>query len=176
MTPPETLNTERLRLRLPVQGDAPFVCSYACDPKVARYMAWPRHTSIADTRTFLARCTRVWEDASAFPWLLVRTTDGQPLGMVELRIESFRADVGFVVHPDVWGQGYAPEAVAALRDWALAQPDIYRFWAFCDVENHASRRVLEKVGMRHEGILRRWAVLPNISDEPRDCHCYALVQ
>jgi len=46
----------------------------------------------------------------------------------------------------------------------------------CDVENPASGRVLEKVGMRREGMLRRQMIHPNVSDAPRDCYCYAVVK
>jgi len=44
------------------------------------------------------------------------------------------------------------------------------------VENLASARVLEKAGMHREGMLRRWSVHPNVSPEPRDCLCYAIVR
>jgi RimJ/RimL family protein N-acetyltransferase len=58
-------------------------------------------------------------------------------------------------------------------DWALTQPTIYRVWATCDVDNLASARLLEKIGMQREGLLRRWIIPPNISEVPRDCWCYA---
>jgi hypothetical protein len=45
--------------------------------------------------------------------------------------------------------------------------------AFCDVKNTASARVLEKLGMLRESLLRRWIIHPNISPEPGDCYVYA---
>ncbi len=75
-----------------------------------------------------------------------------------------------------WGQGIMTEAARAVVQWAWSQSEIYRIWAVGDVENVASARVLEKVGMQHEGILRRFINHPNISDTPRDCHCYARVK
>ena len=75
-----------------------------------------------------------------------------------------------------WGRGYMTEALKELIDWALKQKDIYRIWAVCDVDNLASARVMEKAGMQLEGTLRRWSVHPNISPEPRDSHCYAIVK
>ena len=68
------------------------------------------------------------------------------------------------------------EAASAVVDWALAQPQIYRVWAICDHENLASARVMEKIGMQREGLMRRGIVHPNISDEPRDCWVYARVR
>jgi RimJ/RimL family protein N-acetyltransferase len=68
------------------------------------------------------------------------------------------------------------EVVRAVNDWALAQPEVHRVWAVCDVDNLASARVMEKAGMAREGKLRRWAVHPNLSTEPRDFWCYARVK
>ena len=72
------------------------------------------------------------------------------------------------------------EAVRAVTQWALAQPGIFRVWAVCDIDNHASARVLEKAGMQLEGILRRWSGHPaadqSAPEVPRDCVCYAIVK
>ena len=68
------------------------------------------------------------------------------------------------------------EALQPLVNWVINQPEIYRVWAVCDCENLASARVLEKIGMTREGVLRRWLIHPNLSDVPRDCLCYAKVK
>jgi RimJ/RimL family protein N-acetyltransferase len=65
------------------------------------------------------------------------------------------------------------EAVRAVVEQALGLPHIYRVAAICDVENVASARVMEKVGMLREGVLRRAVLHPNISAEPRDAYIYA---
>jgi ribosomal-protein-alanine N-acetyltransferase len=82
---------------------------------------------------------------------------------------------GYALARTYWGQGFASEVVRMLVNWMLAQPNIYRIWAVCDLENRASDRVLEKSGLICEGVLRRWLIHPNISNEPRDCACYATV-
>jgi len=68
------------------------------------------------------------------------------------------------------------EALGALVNWVSAQPGIYRLWALCDVENIASARVMEKVGMQREGVLHRLLIHPAVSDKPRGCYCYALAK
>ena len=68
------------------------------------------------------------------------------------------------------------EAVSGLIQWAFAQPEIFRVWATCDVDNVASARLLESVGMQLEGTLCAWILHPNVSDTPRDCLCYAVVK
>jgi RimJ/RimL family protein N-acetyltransferase len=96
--------------------------------------------------------------------------------MIEIRVDEFKADVGYVISRENWGQGIATEALRSLVDWALSDDSIYRVWALCDVENPASARVLEKVGMQRKGVLRRQMIHPNVSDAPRDCYCYAVVK
>ena len=68
------------------------------------------------------------------------------------------------------------ESARARIEWAFQHPVIYRVYATTDVENVASWRVMEKAGMECEGILRRYIVQPNISDEPRDSYIYAIVK
>jgi RimJ/RimL family protein N-acetyltransferase len=96
--------------------------------------------------------------------------------MLEARVKNHTVDLGYVLVPRLWRRGLMSEAVAGLVKWALAQPEIYRIWAVCDVENVASARLLESVGMQLEGTLRRWLVHPNVGDLPRDCLCYAIVK
>jgi RimJ/RimL family protein N-acetyltransferase len=96
--------------------------------------------------------------------------------MIEIRVNDFKADVGYALSPRFWGEGVATEALSSLVEWASAQSSIYRIWAVCDVDNLASSRVLEKVGMQREGLLRRYTMHPNISAEPRDCYCYAIAK
>jgi RimJ/RimL family protein N-acetyltransferase len=174
MKPPAEIETVRLRLRLPAMEDATAIFEqYAQDPEVTRFLAWKAHRYVDETREFLRRCRSVWKEGSAFPWTIARKSDDQLLGMIEMRIADHAANLGYVLAKPFWGKGYAPEAVEALIKWGLNQREIYRVWAVCDVENQASARVLEKAGMLREGTLGRWIILPNCSDEPRDCYCYA---
>jgi ribosomal-protein-alanine N-acetyltransferase len=174
--PPAALETSRLLLRKPVPADALHIFeAYAQDPEVARYMTWPPHTSVETTMGFVAFCLDNWEQEEAFPWVIVRRDSGSLIGMVEARIRMPAIDVGYVLARGHWGQGFMTEAVQTVVDWALAQPGVFRVWATCDVENTRSARVLERVGMQREGILRRWIMHPNVSDEARDCYCYARV-
>jgi RimJ/RimL family protein N-acetyltransferase len=80
-----------------------------------------------------------------------------------------------VLARSAWRQGYATEAARAVVAWGLAQPEMHRVWAVCDVENPASGRVLEKAGMTREACLRAWAVMPAFPG-PRDVWCYAAIK
>jgi RimJ/RimL family protein N-acetyltransferase len=149
---------------------------YASDPHVARFMTWTPHRNVDETKEFLSRCERVWNDGSAFPWGLWHKSDGAFIGLLEIRVGLTAVDVGYAAARRWWRQGFMTEALTVVVQWALAQPTIYRVWATCDVENVASARLLERVGMEREGVLRRWLVHPNVSDAPRDCFCYSIVR
>lgn len=176
MKPPESFETARLLLRLPRMDDVESIYNYARDPEVSKYLIWRPHESVEITREFLRRCIRCWEDQSAFPWIITLKADCSLLGMIELRIDKFRADFGYGIARQYWGYGYTTEAATVVVDWAIDQERIFRVWAICDLENVASARVLEKAGLQREGILRRFIIHPNISNEPRDCFCYSIVK
>ena len=175
--PPEILETNRLLLRLPVMEDAQALFQkYARDPEVTKYLIWRPHETILVTREFIHRCILCWQAGTAFPWVVVRRDDRELVGMLELRIDKFQADLGYVIAREYWGNGFATEITRSVIEWAMSQKNIFRVWATCDIENSASARVLEKAGMQREGVLRRYIIHPNISPEPRDSYCYAIVK
>ncbi len=175
MKPPETLNTSRLLLRLPITDDAETIFQkYAQDVEVTKFLTWHPHQKVEESREFVNRCEHCWEDGTAYPWVITRKEDNELLGMIEMRIDGFSADIGYVIAREYWGNGFAPEAVGVIIDWALKQDGIHRVWAVCDVDNVASARVMEKVGMHNEGILHQHILHPNIDSDLRDCFCYSI--
>ncbi len=177
MSPPEIIETRRLTLRPPLLADADDIfADYAQDIEVVRYMIWRPHKDVEETRDFIRRSKFAWEEGSAYPWIITRKEDGRIIGMIESRIRDFSMDIGYVLARAYWNQGYMPEAAQAIVDWGLGQDGIFRIWALCDVDNLASARVMEKIGMQREGILRRWILHPNVSSEPRDVFCYSIVK
>jgi RimJ/RimL family protein N-acetyltransferase len=176
MKPPATFETARLRLRPPVMDDAPIIfATWAQDPEVSRYVTWPPHRSVDDSRDFLRYCADGWAKHGPFAWAIDLREGHRLVGTIELRPQGHRVELGYVLARPYWGRGLMSEAVRVLVDWALDQPDVHRTWAVCDVDNPASARVLEKAGMEREGKLRRWATV-NASPRPRDAWCYARVK
>jgi [ribosomal protein S5]-alanine N-acetyltransferase len=177
LNPQLTWETARLVARPAASADAEsvFEC-YASDPAVATFMTWRPHRGIGETVEFLRRCEQEWIDGSAFSWTLWMKGRGELAGVIEMRPSGAAVVLGYALGRRWWRQGLMSEALTAVVQWALARPEIYRVWATCDVENVASARVLERVGMEREGVLRRWLVHPNLGDTPRDCLCYAIVK
>ena len=191
-SPPATLETARLRLRRPQMDDAPAIYArYASDPEVTRYLPWRPHRDVEETRTFLSSLLSAMASGRTHAWVIESKEDCRLIGFVSMGIQSAREGdflstheerryykVGFAYHlaRSEWGRGYATEAARAVVDWALDQPRIFRIWTLCDIENEASLRVLEKLGLEREGVLKRWSIRPNLSPEPRDSYCYAITR
>jgi len=174
---PQTIETARLILRRPVIDDAPAIFEgYAQDPDVVRYLMWQPHRSIADTNDFLVTVAQRIQQGKEQSWAITRKGDDRLIGMVAVRPNGFKHDLGYVLARPHWGRGIMTEATRAVVDLSLSDPQVRRVWAVCDVDNTASSRVMEKVGMTFEGVLRRWVIHPNVSPDPRDALCYALVR
>ena len=164
-------------LRVPKLTDAVVLFdTYMQDPEVTLYVMWRPHMSVDQTIEFLKGCVTAWEGERRFPYVILLKETDNPIGMVELHISGSTVGIGYVIGRAYWGKGFVTEAVRAVVNWALNQACIYRVCADCDVENTASVRVMEKVGMQCEGVMRRHIIHPNISDVPRDCYLYAIVK
>jgi ribosomal-protein-alanine N-acetyltransferase len=174
---PERFETDRLALRRTTAADASAIFDgYAHDPEVTRYLTWRPHRTIDDTRAYLAGCTDGWDAGTDLTWALTLAGDDRLIGMIAARPRRHMVDLGYVLARDHWGRGFMTETTIALVALAFEDAAVHRVWAVCDVDNVASARVLEKAGMTHEGVLRRWIIHPNISPDPRDVHCFARVR
>ena len=174
---PERFELEGLMLRRLCVDDAEAVFeSYAQDPEVTRWLTFKTHDHVSHAQDYCLAMEKAWEAGRTFCYALIDPADHTLFGSIALRVDGFHAAFGYDMARSQWGHGHGSRALTALVEFALNQPTIFRAWAFCDVENSASARVMEKAGMRLEGVLRRWHVAPNTSPEPRDCFAYAKVR
>lgn len=168
------IETERLLLRPPRQNDAAAIFErYASDPEVTRYLGWPRHESVQDTRAFVGFSVAEWARWGVGPVVVIDRESGTLLGSSGLVME--RADLaatGYVFARDAWGKGYATESLRAMIALA-AEFKVVRLYALCHVDHQASWHVLEKCGFKREGVLPHHSVFPNLSSEPLDVLSYA---
>jgi len=174
---PDQFETERLTLRRPEPPDAArLFAAYVTDQEVTRYLTWRPHHSVVETEGYIAACIENWSNGSNRTYM-VDQSEQRTIGAFDLRPQPKGAvSFGYVLARPFWGRGYMTEALRAVGDWALTQEGVWRFWAYCDISNPASARVMQKAGLSFEGTLRRWEIAPNIDEAPRDCHCYARVK
>lgn len=174
MSAPPLIRTARLTLRRPRAEDAKAIFrGFASIPEATRFMSWRTHRTLDDTRAFLDFAANGWARDGVGAYLIER--EGAVIGTTGLHPETpTRAETGYILRPDAWGQGYATEAGRAMVDLARTLGFV-RVQAHCHVDHHASARVLEKCGMALEGILRAHTVLPNHSPHPADMKVYARI-
>ena len=152
------LRTPRLVLRDFSGDDFAALARYHRDPRYREFIPAPANGD-ESTRELLDRFIG-WqgeEPRSRFQLAVARTSSGEMIGSVGLRRrapEKRVADVGFELAPPHWGQGYATEAAAALVGYGFSELGLHRVFAHCIGENEASARVLARIGMRREGVLR----------------------
>jgi RimJ/RimL family protein N-acetyltransferase len=107
--------------------------------------------------------------------VLLVCEDGDPVGVVflqDLDRHARRAELGYFVHPNEHGQGYATRGAALLVDHAFADYDLARVYAEVIAGNDASMRVLEKLGFEPEGVLRSHSF---VQGERVDKHLFGLL-
>ena len=177
-TPPETpwfpIRTERLLLRELRADDHDDMHAYALDPDTVRFMEWgPNTPEVTRERMafVLDQQTRWPRDTVDLAVELVAAR--RMIGSISLRRDGRGgADFGYAYGSPWWRKGYGFEAAQALATVAFGTLGVHRLQATCDVRNAGSIAVLEKLGMRREGTLRKNLL---VRDGWRDTHVYGLL-
>jgi len=171
---PDVIETERLRLRPFELGDVSDVLSYAQDPEWARYLrALPRPYERGDAERFIAR--QLLLDRATHPTWAIEY-EGTVIGGINFRlnVEHRSAELGYSVARSLWNRGLCTEAARAVIDHAFSTHEgLNRVHARADDQNKASQRVMEKVGMVKEGVLRLNRVE---GGEAFDEACYSILR
>lgn len=151
------LRTERLVLRPFGAEDAPRVQVLVDDPDIARNtLTIPHPYPAGMAATWISGHAGAWEEGRAGVWAVCLADGGALVGAAGLHLERAhrRAEIGYWVAREHWGRGIATEAVRALVDHAFDELELERLFAHHFPWNPASGRVMEKAGMRREGVLR----------------------
>lgn len=150
------LDSRRLLLRPYTQGDAPEVQRLASDRRVAGpTAAIPHPYPEGAAQAWIATNADLFSSGRGVSYAITLQSTSQLVGTVSLLDVSSahtRAEVGYWVGFDYWGQGYCAEALACLLDFGLGHFAITRFVGRCAASNLASAKVLEKCGFSREGV------------------------
>jgi [ribosomal protein S5]-alanine N-acetyltransferase len=159
MSAPAVIQTERLTLRPLTLEDAPTVQQLAGRREIAAMtLSIPHPYSLEQAQDWLAKRLAAVTEGKDVVFGIVSNNTGQLIGAVGLReidADHSRAEMGFWIGVDWWGQGYATEASRAVVRCGFEQLKLNRIYAHHMTKNPASGRVLEKVGLRREGLLRQ---------------------
>jgi [ribosomal protein S5]-alanine N-acetyltransferase len=126
-----------------------------------RYWSSTPHADEERTRESLAAIIAEVDRGEVLQWAIERRTDGRVLGSITLMLEEGqpRAEIGYILGREHWGQGYAREAQCRAIDYAFDDLGLHRLEADTHPDNAGSTRSLERLGFQREGRLReRWLV------------------
>ncbi len=171
---PTELRTKRLILRPFQQTDADDVLAYAADEEWQRYIAilpqpYTRDHAVEFCETETARD---WTRDAVF----AIEFEGQVIGAVNMTVDARNqvAELGYGIARERWGKGVARQAVGMLLDWAFPTYDLARVFARVDTRTDRLWRLLERLGMTREGLLRSATL--TIRGERRDEFVYGLLR
>lgn len=155
---PAEIHTERLLLRRITRNDEDDIFEYASNPEVARYMSWSAHRTIEDTRDFLNYLDDVESERLQIDRGIVLKETNKLVGTIAFVTLDFSlciAELGYCLSNQYWGKGIIVEAANAMIQAAVKYLNIHRIEAECEIDNFKSERVMQKLGMQQEGVLRQ---------------------
>ncbi|MGY3777366.1 GNAT family N-acetyltransferase [Isobaculum melis] len=147
------LETERLFLRPWQKTDVADLYDYAKLPNVGPQAGWAPHQNLAESQKILEMF--IAEDDT---WAVVLKEENKVIGAVGLHDRKPKEElahlpqreIGYVLHPDYWGNGYMPEAVKKVIDFSFNELKLALLWCGHYDFNEKSRRVVQKVGFQFE--------------------------
>ena len=152
------ITTERLLLRKPCPEDAADLAVAYADPQVVRFIGDGSTATLTEVEEGIEQWLERWESWGLSLCSLERREDGRVLGRAGFlrwnpetwQVGGNETELGWLLAREYWGQGYATEAAAALRDWALGERGLTRLISLIRHENVQSVRVAERIGERYE--------------------------
>ena len=172
---PSRIETERLFLhRLRYEDAEEIFYAYASKPEATRYLSWATHQSVDETRSFLRYAVDSWNYGTDFSYA-IRLKNNVLIGSIGLLHDDGKVQLGYVISPSHWKNGYTTEACSRILSVLASRKDLYRIGTFVDADNFASIQVLKKCGMVEEARLPKWFRFINQDNEPKDCILFRFV-
>lgn len=172
----QPIESERLIIRTLRMSDLQDCFALTSDAHVmSKTVALTKHTSLNECSDYLKQIIDAYEHNNAAWWAVTEKNTDRVIGFcgyVNYAPHFNRAELGYLIAYEQWNKGYGTEACKAVIKYGFMGMQLHRVEATVDTENSASIRVLEKLGMQREGLLRE-RVLCN--GEYRDRYMYGLL-
>lgn len=160
MWKPPQLETERLILRPIVLEDAFYIYEYAKVEEVSLYTLWEPHKSVADSEAFIKDYVfKMYAKETPEPFGIAFKDEPEHLigtvGAFWVSQPSQEMEIAYALKQDLWNKGIITEACNGVMKYCFENMNVNRIQCRCKVENVGSKRVVEKLNMKYEGILRQ---------------------
>ena len=171
------MNSSSIYFREMEERDWSDVHEYASVEKVSLHQPWGPN-SLAESQEFVRQSI---VDANVLPrtrfvFAIVAAESDKMIGAGEMNIRDLtnkEGELGYIVNPDYWGRGIAPEVARLVIQFGFEKLNLHRIYATCAPQNIGSQKVLEKIGMVREGRLRENLLL---KEGWRDSLIYSVLQ
>jgi RimJ/RimL family protein N-acetyltransferase len=152
----QNIETEKFILRRFTLNDAEAMFAWASDDEVSKFLNWPSHKDIETTKHIISTWLESYKQDDFYNWAIAEKESDIPRGSIgyhdiNKRIES--VNVGFCLLKKRWKKGIMTEVLKSANDYML-KTGYNRIEGFCDIENEASAKVMQKCDMLYEGIKR----------------------
>jgi ribosomal-protein-alanine N-acetyltransferase len=150
------LRTKRLLLRAIVPADAQALFVLRSDPRVMQHIGRPLAKTVEDAETLLESMRSTFENRTSIVWAITRHGDPELVGTIgfwRIAAEHHHGELGYILRPDLWGQGITREAAIAIIHHGFAAFQFHRIEACVDPANTASIKLLESLGFAREAHL-----------------------
>jgi ribosomal-protein-alanine N-acetyltransferase len=157
-TPFPELKTKRLLLRKMTMNDAPEIFFLRSDENVLKYIGKEPAGSIKEAEEFIERINAVVDANETIMWAItLGDNPGKTIGTIcywHLQPENYRAEIGFVLHPEQWRKGIMIEAILKVLEYGFGVMKLHSIEARISPENTASAAILEATGFIKEAHLK----------------------
>jgi ribosomal-protein-alanine N-acetyltransferase len=150
------LTGQTLTLRYAEPADADALLALASDPEVTRWFSWGPYASVEEPRAYIERLPGERERGERLDFVIAGDGVLGVTGLSELSRRDRRAMVGTWLGREHWGSGANAESKALILHLAFEVCGLERVGAYSNPDNARSTRALERLGFRHEGVLRSW--------------------
>lgn len=151
------LTTERLQLRQIQASDAAALFSYFSKDEVTKFFDLPTFQAMEEAQELIRNWEKRYLDNNAIRWAICLKQQPDKLigtcGYHNFSKENFRGEIGYELHPDYWQKGLMTEALSAIISFGFNNFNFNRIEAFINPDNISSRKLLEKINFRSEGVL-----------------------
>ena len=152
------LQTKRLVLRKLTLEDAPELFFLRSDQRVIQHLARKPAESVAVVKEFIQLIQANLEKGESILWAIaLNTKPGELIGTIcfwNLQPENFRAEIGYVLHPDHWRKGLMKEAMIAVIDYGFQKMKLHSIEARLFAGNDASAFLLEKLSFTRDAYFK----------------------
>jgi ribosomal-protein-alanine N-acetyltransferase len=153
------LLTPRTTLREITEADTDHIFDFFSQEEVIRYYGQEKLTTIQEALQLIDIFAENYRNQKGIRWGIERLDTGELIGTVgfnQWNQKHKRAEIGYELHPQHWGHGYASEAASAVMAYGFQILQLIRIGAVVFLENKASQHVLEKLGFQKEGLLKNY--------------------